>query len=96
MKHKDYGYIVDYKDLFNSLEGAINDYTGGAFEGYDRADVAELLTNRLQKGRERLEETREMVKALCQPVALPRDTADYLHYSALPTRPIRMRWPVYE
>jgi type I restriction enzyme, R subunit len=77
---KEYGYIVDYKDLFHSLEGAISDYTGGAFEGYDRADVAQLLTNRLQKGRERLEETREMVKALCEPVALPRDTADYLHY----------------
>jgi type I restriction enzyme, R subunit len=77
---KEYGYIVDYKDLFHSLEGAISDYTGGAFEGYDQADVAELLTNRLQKGRERLEETRETVKALCEPVALPRDTADYLHY----------------
>ena len=24
---KDYGYIVDYQDLFNSLEGAITDYT---------------------------------------------------------------------
>lgn len=77
---KEYGYIVDYKDLFHSLEGAISDYTGGAFEGYDHADVAELLTNRLQKGRERLEETRETVKALCEPVELPRDTADYLHY----------------
>jgi len=77
---KEYGYIVDYKDLFHSLEGAISDYTGGAFDGYDRADVAELLTNRLQKARERLEETRETVKALCEPVSLPRDTADYLHY----------------
>jgi type I restriction enzyme, R subunit len=77
---KEYGYIVDYKDLFRSLEGAISDYTGGAFDGYDQADVAELLTNRLQKGRERLEETREAVKALCEPVDLPRDTADYLHY----------------
>lgn len=77
---KEYGYIVDYKDLFHSLEGAISDYTGGAFDGYDQADVAQLLTNRLQKGRERLEETRETVKALCEPVALPRDTADYLHY----------------
>lgn len=77
---KEYGYIVDYKDLFNSLEGAIADYTGGAFEGYDQEDVAELLTNRLQKARERLEETRETIKALCEPVALPQDTADYLHY----------------
>src|SRR5712664_2696582 len=28
---KDYGYIVDYKDLFKSLEGAVKDYTSGAF-----------------------------------------------------------------
>ncbi|NKT20915.1 HsdR family type I site-specific deoxyribonuclease, partial [Rhodococcus hoagii] len=27
---KDYGYIVDYQDLFNSLETAITDYTSGA------------------------------------------------------------------
>lgn len=77
---KEYGYIVDYKDLFHSLEGAISDYTGGAFEGYDRADVAELLTNRLVKGRERLEQCREEIKALCEPVALPRNRSDYLHY----------------
>lgn len=31
---KDYGYIVDYRDLFNSLQSAITDYTGGALDGY--------------------------------------------------------------
>ncbi|QBQ56181.1 type I restriction enzyme subunit R domain-containing protein [Nitrosococcus wardiae] len=77
---KEYGYIIDYKDLFKSLEGAIGDYTGGALEGYDRADVAGLLENRLEKGRERLEEAREAVKALCEPVAPPKDTGAYLHY----------------
>jgi type I restriction enzyme, R subunit len=77
---KEYGYIVDYKDLFHSLEGAIRDYTGGAFEEYDKEDVAGLLTNRLDKGRERLEETREVVKALCEPVLRPRTTEAYIHY----------------
>ncbi len=24
---KEYGYIIDYKDLFKSLEGAVQDYT---------------------------------------------------------------------
>jgi type I restriction enzyme R subunit len=32
---KEYGYIVDYKDLFNSLEDAITDYTSGALDGYE-------------------------------------------------------------
>lgn len=77
---KEYGYIVDYKDLFASLEGAICDYTSGAFEDYDAEDVAGLLCDRFEKGRDRLEETREIVKALCEPVPLPRNTQDYLHY----------------
>ena len=77
---KEYGYIVDYKDLFKSIEGAVEDYTSGALDGYDKADVAGLLENRLQKGREDLEEAREAVKALCEPVAPPRDSAQYLHY----------------
>ncbi|WP_083845753.1 type I restriction endonuclease subunit R [Thiocystis violascens] len=77
---KEYGYIVDYKDLFKSLEGAVRDYTSGAFETYDQEDVKGLLENRLDKAREDLEAAREAVKALCEPVAMPRNTQDYLHY----------------
>ncbi|MEX0735157.1 MAG: HsdR family type I site-specific deoxyribonuclease [Steroidobacteraceae bacterium] len=77
---KEYGYIIDYKDLFRSLESAVKDYTGEAFAGYDRADVEGLLKDRLQQGRQRLEEAREAVKALCEPVEPPRDSAAYLRY----------------
>ena len=77
---KEYGHIVDYKDLFRSLEGAISDYTGEAFEGYDQADVKGLLKDRLARGRERLEETRETVKALCEPVEPPRDSEAFRRY----------------
>jgi len=62
---KEYGYIIDYKDLFKSLEGAVEDYTSGALDGFDKEDVAGLLENRLEKAREDLEEAREKVKALC-------------------------------
>ena len=68
---KEYGYIIDYKDLFKSLEGAMKDYTSGALDGYDEEDVAGLLEDRLGKARERLEETREAVQALCEPVEPP-------------------------
>jgi type I restriction enzyme R subunit len=77
---KEYGYIIDYKDLFRSLEQSIKDYTGEAFAGYDKEDVEGLLKDRLRQGRERLEEAREAIKALCEPVAPPRDTAAYLRY----------------
>ena len=77
---KDYGYIIDYKDLFRSLEQSIKDYTGEAFDGYDAEDVKGLLKDRLQQGRERLEETREAIKALTEQVEPPRDTSAYLKY----------------
>ena len=77
---KEYGYIVDYKDLFKSLGTAIHDYTSGALDGYDKEDVAGLLTDRLQTARDRLEEAREVIKALCEPVEAPKDTAAYLRF----------------
>ena len=77
---KEYGYIIDYRDLFNALEKSIKDYTGGAFEGYESEDVKGLLKDRLEQARERLEEARETVKAICEPVEPPRDTAAYIRY----------------
>jgi type I restriction enzyme R subunit len=77
---KDYGYIVDYKDLFKKLEGAVDDYTSGALDGFDQADVAGLLENRLDKGRDDLEDAREAVKGLCEFVQAPQDSSAYLHY----------------
>lgn len=77
---KEYGYIVDYKDLFNQLKDTIDDYTTGALDGYDADDVAGLLTDRLEKAKEKLDQALETVKALCEPVMEPRGTADYLHY----------------
>jgi type I restriction enzyme R subunit len=77
---KDYGYIVDYKDLFKSLEGAVHDYTAGALDGYDKEDVAGLLEDRLEKGRERLDESLEQVRALCEPVGPAKTTLAYQHY----------------
>jgi len=77
---KEFGYIIDYKDLFQSLEGAVNDYTSGALDGYDKEDVAGLLENRLGKAKERLEDAREQIRALCEPVAAPKDQAAYRRY----------------
>lgn len=77
---KDYGYIVDYRDLFNSLQTAITDYTSGALDGYAKEDVEGLLTNRLEGARRDLEDALEVIRALCEPVALPKDTLQYQQY----------------
>ena len=77
---KEYGFVVDYRDLFKSLRQSIRDYTGGAFDGYDEEDVRGLLKDRLRHGKERLEDAREKIKELCEPVEPPRDTAAYIRY----------------
>jgi type I restriction enzyme R subunit len=77
---KDYGYIVDYRDLFNSLESAVTDYTSGALDGYEKADVAGLLADRIAKAREDLDDAMEGIRALVEPVAPPKSTLQYQHY----------------
>lgn len=77
---KEYGYIVDYKDLFKSLEKSVEDYTTEAFADYDKDDIDGLLNNKLEKSRERLDTALESLKALCEPVESPKDTLAYMHY----------------
>jgi type I restriction enzyme R subunit len=77
---KDYGYIVDYKDLFNSLSKAVKDYTSDAFAGFDKDDVKGLLKDRLITGRENLDSALESIKVLCEPVKPPRDTLAFIEY----------------
>lgn len=77
---KDYGYIVDYRDLFNSLESAINDYTSGALEGYEKQDIEGLLTDRIDKAQDDLDDALERIRALCEPVLPPKGTDQYRAY----------------
>ena len=48
---KDYGYIVDYKDLFKNVQLAITDYTSGAFEDYAAEDVDGLIKGRYEEAK---------------------------------------------
>ncbi|MCC5934463.1 MAG: HsdR family type I site-specific deoxyribonuclease [Balneolales bacterium] len=77
---KEYGYIIDYKDLFKSLEQSIGDYTSGAFDAYEKEDVQGLLKDRLETAKDRLEEMLEAVKAMCEPVAPPKEQLQYQRY----------------
>lgn len=76
---KMYGYIVDYKDLFKSLEKSIQDYTSEVFDAYDEEDVKGLLKDRHQESRERLETALEAVRAMIEPVH-PKDEPSFIRY----------------
>ena len=77
---KEYGYIIDYKDLFKSLEGAVQDYTSGALDKYDKTDVEGLLKDRIALAKQDLEDALETVRANVEPVEKPKDSAAYLRY----------------
>ena len=77
---KDYGYIIDYKDLFQKIEKAMGDYTGGAFSGFDGEDVKGLLKDRLKEAKKRLDEMLDMTRALIEGVGPPKGINDYIKY----------------
>ena len=51
---KDFGYIVDYKDLFRNIESAVEDYTSEAFDAFDKEDVEGLITDRAEQAADRI------------------------------------------
>ncbi len=78
---KDFGYIVDYKDLFKRVENAIAVYTSELdHSDGSGVDPEILLKDRLRKGRERLDNALEALALLCEPVQPPRGTLEHIHY----------------
>ncbi|NMC58076.1 MAG: HsdR family type I site-specific deoxyribonuclease, partial [Candidatus Methanofastidiosa archaeon] len=78
---KDFGYIVDYKDLFKKVENAVAVYTSELdYDEFEAADVDILLQNRLKAGKERLDTALEEIALLCEPVPPPKDTLAHIHY----------------
>ena len=72
---KEYGYIVDYKDLFKIARRARSRTTRRARStATTRRTSPGCSRTGCDKARERLEEAREAVKALCEPVEPPQDT----------------------
>ena len=78
---KEFGVIVDYKDLFNKVENAISVYTSElAHEEGETVDPEIMLKDRLSLGRERLEDALEAITLLCEPVEPPRGELEHIHY----------------
>jgi type I restriction enzyme R subunit len=77
---KDFGYIVDYKDLFRKVEKAIAVYSSELDHSAPGPDPEILLQDRLTVGRERLDNALEALALLCEPVQPPAGELDYIHY----------------
>jgi len=77
---KDFGYIVDYKDLFKKVENAISVYTSELDHSAGGVAPEVLLQDRLKKGRERLDNAIESLTLLCEPVKPPKGELEHIHY----------------
>ena len=79
---KDYGHIVDFKELFGEVQEALAVYSSDELDtDSDSADDNNVhLKDWLSEGKKRLDQARESLSYLCEPVQLPREMEQYLHY----------------
>lgn len=77
---KDFGHIVDYKDLFKKVEKAIAVYTAELDHSAAGSDPEILVKDRLEAGREKLDDAVEALALLCEPVEPPKGDLDHIHY----------------
>jgi type I restriction enzyme, R subunit len=79
---KDFGHIVDFKELFQDVENAISVYTSDELdtdEGCGGSNNVELKDWK-EEGKKQLDGAREALRHLCEPVPLPREMEQFLHY----------------
>ncbi len=77
---KDYGYIVDYMDLFRNVQLAVIDYTSEAFDGFDKEDVEGLIKNQYDEAKSELEGTLASLEELIENVPSPQNDTDFIEY----------------
>ncbi|MDP3189278.1 type I restriction endonuclease subunit R [Limnobacter sp.] len=82
---KDYGHIVDYKELFEKVQDSIAVYTSDELEIDEAGDNGNVaVKDWLKEGRVQLDAAREALRYLCEPVAFSangvREIEQYLHY----------------
>lgn len=93
---KRHGYIIDYKHLFESIRGAVEDYTNGAFKNFEKEDVEGLLKGRLEEGRKALEAALERCDILSEPVLPPKGLDEYCDYFVARDGDLQQREDFYQ
>src|SRR5690606_25861193 len=78
---KDYGYIVDYMELFGRVTDAIDVYTSELdSEGFSNEEVSIQLKDRLKVATDRLEVALETLESLCENVPPPKADLNFIQY----------------
>lgn len=78
---KGYGHIVDYKELFEKVQNSIAVYTSDELDIDEDGDNGNVVVKDwLKEGKARLDAAREALRYLCEPVTIPREIEQYLHY----------------
>jgi type I restriction enzyme R subunit len=78
---KDYGHIVDFKELFEDVQNSIAVYSSGELDiDADGKDGNVIVKDWLVEGKAQLDAACEALRYLCEPVAQPREMEQYLHY----------------
>lgn len=79
---KDYGYIVDFKQLLGDVQNAIAVYSSDELDldggGAEENNIE--LKDWLKEGRNTLDIAREALHYLCDPVPPPKEIEQHIHY----------------
>ncbi|MFH0785257.1 MAG: HsdR family type I site-specific deoxyribonuclease [Pseudomonadota bacterium] len=78
---KDYGHIVDFKELFKEVQNSIAVYSSDELDidaGGDNGNV--IVKDWRLEGKKQLDTAREALRYLCEPVPQPRQMEHYLLY----------------
>jgi len=78
--YKDFGHIVDYKNLFAKVGDAIAVYSSDLDQPPGGVAPEVLLQDRLDSGREHLESTLEAMAAICEGVSPPKGELEHIHF----------------
>ena len=78
---KDYGHIVDFKELFEKVQESIAVYTSDELDVDDAGDAGNILVKDwLMEGKAKLDGAREALLYLCDAVAAPKDIEQHIEY----------------
>jgi type I restriction enzyme R subunit len=97
---KNYGYIVDFKNLFKDVQNVIAIYNSDELANDDNGKNNNIeLKDNIKESRRQLDITREILKTLCTPVKKPQEAEQYFQYfcgdadnpeSLINTEPLRI------